>query len=100
MQIPIRNAGVVNTLLSLTLRTRCVLAAVSLLLAASLLPVEAAETFEIVIKGGRIADGTGAPWYAADVGIREGKIAKIGRLDASSGQRTIDATGLIVAPGF
>lgn len=56
--------------------------------------------FEIVLRGGRIVDGTGAPWYIADVGIRSGKIAKIGRIDAAAGQTVIDATGLIVAPGF
>jgi N-acyl-D-aspartate/D-glutamate deacylase len=62
--------------------------------------VKAEEPFEIVIKGGHVVDGTGAPWYLADVGVRNGKIAKIGRIDASSGQRIIDAAGLIVAPGF
>lgn len=62
-------------------------------------PSEAAERFEIVIKGGRIVDGTGAPWYIADVGIREGKIVRIGRLE-STADHVIDATGLIVAPGF
>jgi N-acyl-D-amino-acid deacylase len=60
----------------------------------------AAEPYDIVIRGGRIVDGTGAPWYAADIGIEGGKIAKIGRLAAGDGKRAIDATGLIVAPGF
>ena len=60
----------------------------------------AAEPFDLVILGGRIVDGSGAPWYAADVGIRDGKIARIGRIPAEQGNRTIDATGLIVAPGF
>ena len=56
--------------------------------------------FDIVLKGGRIVDGTGAPWYIADVGIRKGVIAKIGRIESGSATREIDATGLIVAPGF
>ncbi len=60
----------------------------------------AADAFDVVIRGGRIVDGTGAPWYRADVGIAAGKIAKIGRIDAAAGQRSIDATELIVAPGF
>lgn len=55
---------------------------------------------EILIKNGRIVDGTGAPWYVADVGIRGGKIVQIGRIDASESERVIDAAGLIVAPGF
>ena len=60
----------------------------------------AQEPFDIVIKNGRIVDGTGAPWYIADVGVSKGKIAKIGRIDETKGKRVIDAEGLIVAPGF
>jgi N-acyl-D-aspartate/D-glutamate deacylase len=45
-------------------------------------------------------DGTGSPWYAADVGIRGGKIAKIGQLEAANAKHLIDARGLIIAPGF
>ena len=60
----------------------------------------AADSFDLVIRGGRIVDGTGAPWYRADVGIAAGKIAKIGRIDAAAASETIDATDLIVAPGF
>jgi N-acyl-D-amino-acid deacylase len=74
-------------------------------LVASLLAVAAstgqpAETFDIAIRGGRIVDGTGTPWYVADVGIRGGKIAKVGRIAPEAAQTVIDATGLIVAPGF
>ncbi len=58
------------------------------------------EEFEIVLNGGRIVDGTGGPWYVADLGIRDGKIARIGRIEAESAQRSIDVTGLVVAPGF
>ena len=56
--------------------------------------------FDLVIKNGRIVDGSGNPWFRADIGIHGRKIRKIGRLDGSSAERTIDAEGLIVAPGF
>jgi N-acyl-D-amino-acid deacylase len=55
--------------------------------------------YDLVIKSGRIVDGTGAPWYVADVGIRQGRIVKIGRIDGPA-ERTLDAAGLVVAPGF
>jgi N-acyl-D-amino-acid deacylase len=55
---------------------------------------------DLVIRGGRIVDGTGAPWYFGDVGIVDGVIAEIGRLDESNAKEVIDASGLVVAPGF
>ena len=60
----------------------------------------ALKRYDIVLLQGRIVDGTGAPWYVADIGIRDGKIAEIGRIDAKSAEQSIDAKGLIVAPGF
>jgi dihydroorotase/N-acyl-D-amino-acid deacylase len=59
-----------------------------------------ARSFDVLITGGHIIDGTGSPWYAADVGIRDGRIAAIGRLTGAAAQTTIDAQGKIVAPGF
>ncbi|GEP43486.1 serine hydrolase [Brevifollis gellanilyticus] len=59
-----------------------------------------AELFDIVLTNGRIVDGTGSPWYVADVGIRAGRIAKIGRLADAEAPKKIDVKGLIVAPGF
>jgi dihydroorotase/N-acyl-D-amino-acid deacylase len=56
--------------------------------------------YDIVITNGRIIDGTGSPWYSGDVGIRDGKIAAIGNLAAAQRSRTIDAHGMVVAPGF
>ena len=56
--------------------------------------------FDVVITNGHIIDGTGSPWYSGDIGIRDGKIAAIGNLSAAPRTRTIDAHGLIVAPGF
>ena len=63
------------------------------------LPVQQAD-FDLLIRNGRIVDGTGNPSFVADVGIRDGKVAAIGRLADRKATRTIDATGLVVAPGF
>ncbi len=65
----------------------------------TLAPVLAAP-LDIVIKGGRIVDGTGAPWYVADVAIDDGKIVRIGEIEPGEGELVIDAAGLVVAPGF
>ena len=74
----------------------------SLLLA--LLPIVSAASsqqhYDVIIRNGHIIDGTGSPWYRADLGIRDGRIAAIGRLDNAVGKRTIDAKEMIVAPGF
>jgi N-acyl-D-aspartate/D-glutamate deacylase len=59
-----------------------------------------APKYDIVIHGGRVVDGTGAPWYWGDVGVSGGRIAAIGRIPASEGRRAIDATGKVVTPGF
>lgn len=55
--------------------------------------------FDCVIRNGRIVDGTGSASYFADVGIRDGRIAKIGNLRAVSAREIVDASGKIVAPG-
>jgi N-acyl-D-amino-acid deacylase len=60
----------------------------------------AAQAFDVLIRNGHIMDGTGSPWYSADVGIRDGKIAAIGRLPGATARRVIDARGLLVTPGF
>ena len=65
-----------------------------------LLFAAAAAPYDLVIRNGHVIDGTGSPWYAADVGIRAGKIAAIGRLTDAPAKRTIDARGMVVAPGF
>jgi N-acyl-D-amino-acid deacylase len=56
--------------------------------------------YDLIIEHGRVIDGTGAPWYAADIGIRAGRIVAIGRLDQAAAKQRIDAAGRIVAPGF
>jgi N-acyl-D-amino-acid deacylase len=60
-------------------------------------------TFDVVIQGGTVVDGTRTPRYAGDVGVKDGKIAKIergGRLNPTDAKKVLDAQGLIVAPGF
>src|SRR5260370_521889 len=61
---------------------------------------EPAPSFDLVITNGRIIDGTGSPWYSGDIGIRDGKISSIGNLRDAPRARTIDAGGMVVAPGF
>ncbi len=60
----------------------------------------AGERFDILIRNGHILDGSGGPWFAADIGIRGDRIAAIGKLDGAQAARSIDATGRIVSPGF
>src|SRR5580658_3079954 len=60
----------------------------------------AANPYDVVIQHGRIIDGTGSPWYSGDIGIRQGRIAAIGNLTGAPAKRTIDAHGMVVAPGF
>ena len=63
-------------------------------------PALAQTQFDLVIRNGHIIDGTGSPWYAADIGIEQGRIARIGKLTDARATRVIDAQGLVVAPGF
>ena len=58
------------------------------------------STYDIVIKDGMIFDGTGAPRVRGDVGIADGRIAAVGRVDAREGAKVIDASGMHIAPGF
>ena len=60
----------------------------------------AAQDYDVLIRGGRIVNGSGNPWFEADVGIRGDRIAAIGDLSAATAATAIDATGLVVAPGF
>jgi N-acyl-D-amino-acid deacylase len=73
---------------------------VVLLFAVCVSSLAADAPFDIVITNGHIIDGTGSPWYAADVGIREGRIAAIGKLGDQPASKVIDARGRVVAPGF
>ena len=55
---------------------------------------------DLIIKNGKVIDGTGNPWYKADLGIENGKIADIGQLKNINPDKIIDANGLIISPGF
>jgi N-acyl-D-amino-acid deacylase len=58
------------------------------------------ERFDLVIRGGQLVDGTGAPARRADVEIRDDAIVAVGNLEGRPAARSLDATGLVVAPGF
>jgi N-acyl-D-aspartate/D-glutamate deacylase len=55
---------------------------------------------DLLIRGGEVIDGTGAPRRRADVAVRDGRIVAVGEVGTGSGARTIDATGRVVSPGF
>jgi len=56
--------------------------------------------FDLVIKNGHIIDGTGNPWFKADVGISDGRITELSRVPLKSSGRIIDAMGMLICPGF
>ena len=56
--------------------------------------------YDTVIRGGMVVDGTRMPRRRCDVGIKDGRIAKLGHIRASDGARVLDAGGMVVAPGF
>jgi dihydroorotase/N-acyl-D-amino-acid deacylase len=63
-------------------------------------PPAAVDSFDLLIANGRVVDGTGAPWYRADIGITGDRITAIGRLAGRDAKTRIDAANLVVAPGF
>jgi len=58
------------------------------------------QTYDVLIRNGKIVDGAGNSWYYGDVGIWNGKIQAIGDLSKAKGARVLDAKGLVIAPGF
>jgi N-acyl-D-aspartate/D-glutamate deacylase len=58
------------------------------------------KPYDVVIRNGHIVDGTGSPWYAGDIAIRDGRIAAVGPVLGAKAGKTIDAHGMVVAPGF
>jgi dihydroorotase/N-acyl-D-amino-acid deacylase len=70
------------------------------LLALPVAPAAQGPPADLVIRGARLVDGTGAPWYRADVAVRGDTILAIARGLAMKGTREVDASGLVLAPGF
>lgn len=62
--------------------------------------VSAAPAYDLLVSNARVVDGTGNPWFRADIGIKNGRIARIGHINPSEAAKVIDARGQIVAPGF
>ena len=76
------------------------LLAVALLLVAGTMLLALPPSFDVIIAGAHIVDGTGAPWFAGDIGIQGDRIAAIGDLSKASAAKRVKADGLVAAPGF
>ncbi|HEX7376250.1 MAG TPA: D-aminoacylase [Pirellulales bacterium] len=76
-----------------------VLAGAYLTLTVAAVPAAEPE-YDLLIRNGRIVDGTGNPWFYGDVAVRGDRIVAVGRVSAGEARRTIDADGLVVSPGF
>ncbi|MCE5306621.1 MAG: D-aminoacylase [Acidobacteriales bacterium] len=59
-----------------------------------------AADYNMIIRNARVVDGTGNPWFRADVGVKDGRIAVVGNLSRASAERVIDARDRVLAPGF
>lgn len=59
-----------------------------------------APQYDILLEGGRVLDGSGNPWFRADVAVNDGRIAAVGNIEASSARKVIDVTGKYISPGF
>ena len=82
------------------MRTRLILG-LAILLASGASPfTQTAARYDVLIRNGRVLDGSGNPWLAADIGVRGGRIVDMGRLGNAAATRVIDAHGLVVSPGF
>ena len=75
-------------------------ACLSLLLLPVFIAAQNGPAYDILIRNGRIIDGTGNPWYMGDVAIRADRIVAIGKLQNAKAKRVIDATNMVVSPGF
>src|SRR5688500_13146393 len=82
-------------LMGATLAALCVAA-----LAAQAPQTRQSQSFDLLIRNGRVFDGTGNPAFPADIGVRDGKIVAVARLGDAKAARVIDASGKFVSPGF
>ncbi len=71
-----------------------------LLLLMGIASLAVGQDLDVLIRGGRVVDGTGNPSWIGDIGIRDGKIAAMGRLAGKPAKQTVEAAGMVVAPGF
>src|SRR5471032_2263625 len=78
-------------------RTRLILGVISLLALSASPFTQTPARYDILIRNGRVLDGSGNPWLAADIGIRGGRIVDMGRLGNATAARVIDAHGLTVS---
>src|ERR1043166_7965839 len=62
--------------------------------------INSGPIYDLVIVNGKVVDGSGNPWFYADVAVKGGKIARIGKIDSKAGKKVIDAKGMVVSPGF
>jgi N-acyl-D-aspartate/D-glutamate deacylase len=81
--------------MSRTLATTALVALASVLVLG-----QPAARYDVVIANGSVVDGSGNPWYRADVALRDGRIVAMGRIDRGAATTVVDATGKVVAPGF
>ena len=99
-----RERSSIYSLLSKNVAMRCVMARMAVLgalLVAMTAFGQGPTRFDVVIRNGRVLDGTGNPWRLADIAVRGGRIVELGRIDRDApADRVIDATGLTVSPGF
>jgi len=86
---------IVRTLIALAVALNCAAMA-----EAQGLPAKENDSWDLIIRNGRVIDGSGNPWFRADIGVRGDRIVFIGDLHEAQARRTIDAGGLVVAPGF
>src|SRR5687767_9280141 len=75
-------------------------ASTAMLALASLPAAGQVQPYDLIIRNGRVLDGTGNPWFPADIGVRGGRIVTVGALATATAARVIDAAGKYVAPGF
>jgi N-acyl-D-aspartate/D-glutamate deacylase len=99
---------VIRRLVGLLLIAGACIVCAAAIVAQSALPAQSAQPappaqparYDVIIRHGRVLDGTGNPWILADVAITGDRIAAVGALGPATAAREIDATGLYVAPGF